>query len=483
MGFKPLFITGLILFLGLVSCDSTTNARLASETGSMATTVGEDSGSVQLRMVLAEPGFLARGQAVPRYRIEHMVAELYKVGDALPLISDTIAIYGALYFVYSRMLDIRSSWIVRLKALDSTGEVRYEGQESFQPRLNEQTRLTVTLHPKEYEMRLMMLGFEGLSRVEVSVGYNDNFSWNFDSTVRTGDTVMLSHIFNSTLEPYATTLSSSRRVIVSVFGSNYGTQAKFFTCDTNLRVRYGEDSIVRLNLRWVGGKFPIDTMELMLADAVVPSQPMFFGLVYPKNFLPVGDTGAFVDIRDGKSYGFKRFGAVTWMTENLRYGCDNCGLAGARYQNPDYVATVCPIGWRIPAEKEWEDLIETASQGEGAMTGLIHLMTPNWFSGERHCGYEDPSNLPEDAHPIWSGGPDLGGEPSGGDDSSGFHLVPTGRIDWEGGHLSTSYELANMWSRWSGGMSHISIHYRSHAFVRPMDYGEGKFFGIRCVTD
>jgi uncharacterized protein (TIGR02145 family) len=482
MGFKPLFITCLILFLGLVSCDSTTNVRLVGEAQPIASEIGEESGSVQLRMALASPGFLARAQAVPRYRIERVIIRLYRDEETLPLVLDTLSVNDPFYFQYSRKLDIRSTWIVQMKALDSAGKVRYEGEESFQPKLNETTQLTVTLHPKEFEMRLMMRGFNGLRQVDVSVGNYYSFSWTFDSTIRTGDSLLLSHEFKpDSWDPGAP--SSSRRVVVSVYGSKSGTKTELFNCDTNLRVRYGQDSIVRLNLKWVGDKFPIDTVKWTNVAAVVPNQPMYFGLEYPKNFLPVGDTGVFTDLRDGRSYGFKRFGEVIWMTENLRYGCDTCGIAGARYTNPTYVAGVCPMGWRIPHDDDWKKLIEIASLGGGARQGLIHLLSPNWFSGEQYCGYENPANYPEGADLVWSCGGDMGGEAVGGDDSTGFHLLPTDLVDWSGGNLSTSYEYGSMWSRREGGMSSISISHLSHNFYPVTEWSYNSNKGIRCVTD
>lgn len=483
MRFRPLVVACSLLCLGLVSCDSEANARLVSSVDSPASeAMGQEAGSVQFRVELGPPGFLARSQEVRQYRIEKLVIGVYKANDTLPTVLDTVVVSTLEYFHYWRLLDVRFQWRVELQAIDSSGEVRYAGQELFQPNLNSPTYLTVVLHPKQNEMRLLLLGFDGLSKVEVSVGYQEKFVWEFDSAIRAGDTMILSKEFQYFFRSHSLP-SSSIKVSVSVYGNYFGAQTKVFQCDTNLRIRYGQDSIVRLRLRWVGTNDLIDTLQQAVIDARMPDEPFYFGLEYPAGFSPAGDTGNFVDLRDGKMYGFKRFGTLVWMTENLRYGCDTCGISGARYSSPDYVAMACPIGWRVPQEKDWKNLIEHAALGGGTMMGLIHLMTPDWFSGERYCGYEDPSNYPEDAELVWSCGMDMGGEPVGGDDSSGFHLVPTGLLDWSGGHLSTSYEYGRMWSRWAGGMSSIHIDNRAYHFYPVNEWMGSDAPGLRCVTD
>ncbi|HQF53694.1 MAG TPA: FISUMP domain-containing protein [Fibrobacteria bacterium] len=445
---------------------------------------GQEVGSVQLRVELGAPGFLARAQAVRQYRIERLVFRLLKSGDTLPTEHDTIDVSDPFYFSHSMELDIRFQWRVELQALDSSGRVRYEGGESFQPKLKESTSLDVTLHPKEYELRLMLLAFEGISRVEVSVGDNDDFAWSIDSTVRTGDTIILSQeLFYS----YSYRLpSASRWVRVSVYGSYFGAQKELFSCDTNLYIRYGQDSIARLKLKWVGGESGLNPSQYTYVRSVVPNQPLYLEVGYPRGFLPIGDSGVFVDVRDGELYGFKRFGDLTWMTENLRYKCENCDASGAKIFNPEYAVVACPVGWRIPQESDWQNLIEYASLGGGSEKGVIHLMTNYWYSAERMCGYEDPMNYPEDAPLVWSCGeptePWFWGDNVQGDDSIGFHLLPTARSNWTPGHVSESYDYSEMWSRWSGGMSIVSFVKGRHSFSRNT-MGIVTAPAIRCVAD
>ena len=148
------------------------------------------------------------------------------------------------------------------------------------------------------------------------------------------------------------------------------------------------------------------------------------------------ETGTFTDTRDGRTYDFVIIGDQTWMAENLRY--DNSGsmtvaqgseqsdtdpylyypngdsqnletygylynwpaaMNGAESSdaNPSGVQGICPLGWHLPSNAEWTQLVETLGDeaNAGAMlAGNASMWTAGTLTASEYFGTSSFNALP-----------------------------------------------------------------------------------------
>ena len=89
------------------------------------------------------------------------------------------------------------------------------------------------------------------------------------------------------------------------------------------------------------------------------------------------------DLRDGLTYKTVKIGDQVWMAENLGHETTSsiCGekefltLYGCLY-SWDEAKTVCPVGWHLPSQAEWNTLIEFV--GDSSTAGKILKATNTW---------------------------------------------------------------------------------------------------------
>jgi len=106
------------------------------------------------------------------------------------------------------------------------------------------------------------------------------------------------------------------------------------------------------------------------------------------------------DSRDNKTYKTVVIGSQTWMAENLNYAIyssvcydnksDNCAKYGRLY-NYSMAMSICPSGWHLPSEAEWDRLI-AAVGGDSAGTKL--KSTDGWNSDGNGTDQYEFSALP-----------------------------------------------------------------------------------------
>jgi len=156
------------------------------------------------------------------------------------------------------------------------------------------------------------------------------------------------------------------------------------------------------------------------------------GFIDPKDV----KSGQFVDNRNGQEYKTVQIGEQTWMAENLNYNAegskcykdsdDNCAKYGRLYNwktamkgapavspkysiNPSKVQGVCPEGWHLPSNREWNTFVN--SVGGSSSAGAKLKSTDGWNDN--------------------------------GTDEYGFSALPGGRINNEG-----KFAFVNTYGYW-----------------------------------
>lgn len=186
-----------------------------------------------------------------------------------------------------------------------------------------------------------------------------------------------------------------------------------------------------------------------------------------------------IDERDGKVYKTVCIGNKTWMAENLDYEAVgstcyensevNCSEYGRLYTwemvmngensstgTPSGVRGICPEGWHVPSDPEWQSLV-VALGGDNLAGGALKSVD----------GWQSPN--------------------TGADNSSGFTALPGGSATW----LYSGYiEIGRQASFWSSSESSSATEqafprtiYYDNETVNRISRHKNDGLSLRCVKD
>jgi len=188
------------------------------------------------------------------------------------------------------------------------------------------------------------------------------------------------------------------------------------------------------------------------------------------NYEILESEGTFVDKRDGKEYKYVKIGKQIWMAENLNYevsgskcydnDAENCKKYGRLYIW-NTAKIICPEGWHLPDNREWQILINYAGGEEKAGEKLKAKDGWNW-----NVRYEKTGN---------------------GTDDYGFSALPGGAYDWKSGFADIGYGglFWSATSQFSDVPADTCVHYKFlhylDGFAGPYCNRKEHLFSVRCV--
>ncbi|MDR2581209.1 MAG: fibrobacter succinogenes major paralogous domain-containing protein [Fibromonadaceae bacterium] len=193
------------------------------------------------------------------------------------------------------------------------------------------------------------------------------------------------------------------------------------------------------------------------------------------------DSYSFMDTRDNQIYKWVKIGDQIWMAENLNYNAEgsqcfdndasNCATYGRLYDWTRAMTIngsgVCPLGWHIPSDEEWDTLTiavgGTISGNRRIGAGTALKATSGWIAGGSWDLIPGTDDFGFSALP--------GGHGETGGATPGFYAA-----GYYGGWWTSTNNFSYSAWRWSMGSN-------GDFAQRSSSYTGGVLHSVRCVKD
>ncbi|MDR0517882.1 MAG: fibrobacter succinogenes major paralogous domain-containing protein [Fibromonadaceae bacterium] len=180
-----------------------------------------------------------------------------------------------------------------------------------------------------------------------------------------------------------------------------------------------------------------------------------------------------ITMHGSQAYKTVKIGTQTWMAENLNYNAEgskcynnepsNCEKYGRLY-NWETAKKVCPSGWHLPSNEEWDKLYRLVDGTSGTESPYKSETAGNYLKATE--GWKDNK-----------------GESGNGLDV-GFSALPGG-YGGSGGYFSLAGDYGSWWSasEYSGSYAYIRDMYYVNEGANWVYNDKSVLYSVRCVQD
>jgi uncharacterized protein (TIGR02145 family) len=314
---------------------------------------------------------------------------------------------------------------------------------------------------------------ENQEGVWIYVRSNDNSAWEPFEIVNSGDGYEVQPLNNRVDD-------SLYFEAIDELGGVHSSEVAISSSDNSL------SSVGSYSLQSLSSQSTISSTDAMISSLALEH----IALNHPYCSQSAGNCDQFTDGRDGMQYTWTKIGLQKWMAQNLNFDpagettwcydglSENCDENGRLYtwytvmdgssssnNSPSGVQGICPSGWHLPSELEWDELMAyllSEYPSDAGLDGDDYLYLGKYLKSE--TGWDDFNAI-------------------AGLDTYGLNLKPSGRRytgGFEGfgihGHFWTSTES-------NASEAHYWFFEYDDDAARRYDYDKGFAYAVRCVAN